>query len=167
MDDVDRDCRAHGDHGVLHAREPAVEAEEQDARRHGPDARVEVFAGHLRAVEGPQRRLAHGILQGDHHHTHHHGHGQRAHQHVRAFAVVARAEGLRREAARAHAHERAVPVDEVEDRDPDGQRADCRGGVGAPVSGNGRRDDAHQGHGDVRDDVRQRQAQYFTVHAHT
>lgn len=54
-----------------------------------------------------------------------------ADQHVGAFAEVAGAERLCREPAGAHADERAVPVDEVEDRHADGQRAD-RGRESAP-----------------------------------
>ena len=167
VDDIHRDGRAHGEEGVLHARVPAVEAEEQDAGRHGPDACVEVFAGHLAAVHRPQRQLAHGILQQHHQDAHDSGHGEGAPQHVGAFAEVSGAERLGRQSACAHADERAVPVDEVEDRDADGQRADrgCR--IAAPVSGDGGRDDAHQRHGDVRDDVRKRDAQYFPVHVHT
>ena len=166
VDDVHGDGRAHGEHGVLHSRVPAVEAEEQDARRHGPDTRIEVVAGHLAAVHGPERQLAHGVLERDHQQSHRARRGQRAGQHVGALAETARTERLRREAARAHPHERTVPVDEVEDRNPDGQRADGRRRVVAPVSRDGCRDDAHERHGDVRDDVRQRDAQYFAVHVH-
>ena len=164
--DVDRDGRQHGEYGVLHPREPAVEPEEHDARRHGPDAGVEVVAGHFAAVHGPEGQFSHGVLEQDHQHTHHRRHRQRAGQHVGALAEVARAERLGRQPAGSHAHERAVPVNEVEDRDADGQRADRGGGVGSPVSGDGGRYDAHERHGDVRDDIGERNAQYFAVHVH-
>ena len=164
--DVDRDGRQHREDGVLHPREPAVEAEEDDARRYGPDAGVEIVAGHLAAVHGPQRQFAQRVLQQDHQHAHHGRHRQRPDQHVGAFAEVAGSERLGREAAGAHADERTVPVDEVEDRHADGQRADRGGGIGAPVPCDGRRDDAHEGYGDVRDDIGERDAQYFAVHGH-
>ncbi len=166
VDDVDRNGRRHRNHGVLHAREPAVEAEEQNTRRHGPDAGVEVGARHRIAVHGPQRRLAQRILQHDHRRAHHRGDDQRPDQHAGALAEIARPVGLRRQAARSHADERTVPVDEVEDRYADGQRSDRGGRIGAPMAGDGRRDDAHQRHGDIRDDVGKRDAQYFAIHVH-
>ena len=166
MHDVDRNGRTHGNQRVLHARIPAVEAEEHDACRHGPDAGVEVGARHLAAVHRPERQLADGVLQRNDQHSHRGGNHQGAGQHVGAFAEIACAEGLRRKAARTHPHEGAVPVDEVENRHPDGQRTDVGGRVTRRMAGDGRTDDAHQGHRDVRDDVGQRQAQDFAVHRH-
>ena len=166
VEDIHGDGRAHREQGVLHARIPAVESEEHDSRRYGPDAGVEVFAGHFAAVHGPERHLADGVLQQHHEQSHGAGSCQGARQHVGALAEVPGTEGLGREAARAHAHERAVPVDEVEDRNSDGQRTDCCRRVVAPVPGDGRRDDTHERHGDVRDDIRERDAQYFAVHVH-
>ena len=166
MDHVDRDGREHRYQRVLHSRKPAVEAEQQNPRRHGPDAGVEVLARHVVAVESPQGQLAQRVLQQQHQQAHSSGHEQRPDQHVGAFAEVARAERLRRQSAGPHAHERAVPVDEVEDRHADGQRADRCGRIRTPVPGDRRRDDAHERHGDVRDDIGERNAQYFTVHVH-
>ena len=59
-----------------------------------------------------------------------------------------------------------VPVDEIEDRGADRQRADRGRRIGAEVACDGRRDDAHEGHRDVRDDVGHRQAEDFAVHLH-
>ena len=72
--------------------------------------------------------------------------------------MVLRAVGLRRQSARAHAQEGAVPVDEVEDRNADGQRSDrARGVAAAQIAGDHRAGDAH-------DDVRKREPQDFPIH---
>ena len=70
-----------------------------------------------------------------------------------ALAETARTERLRREAARAHPHERTVPVDEVEDGYADGECPDRRCGI-VQVSRDGGTHDTHKGDRDVGDDVR-------------
>ena len=127
---------------------------------------VEIFARHFVAVQSPQGQLAQRVLQGEHQQSHARRHDHRPYEHVGAFAEIPGAERLCRESAGSHAHERAVPVDEVEDRHPDGQCADRRRRIRAPVPGDGRRHDSHQRYGDVRNDIRERDAQYFAVHVH-
>ena len=165
MDDVLQNGDPHGDAGVLHPDEPAVEAEEHDARRYGPDAGVEVFGDQFVAVHGPDRRLAERVLQQQDQCAQYGRDEQRARQRGGAFAVVLRAVGLRRQSARAHAQEGAVPVDEVEDRNADGQRSDrARGVAAAQIAGDHRAGDAHDGDGDVGNDVRKREPQDFPIH---
>ena len=165
MDDVLQNGDPHGDAGVLHPDEPAVEAEEHDARRYGPDAGVEVFGDQFVAVHGPDRRLAERVLQQQDQCAQYGRDEQRARQRSGAFAVVLRAVGLRRQSARAHAQEGAVPVDEVEDRNADGQRSDrARGVAAAQIAGDHRAGDAHDGDGNVGNDVRKREPQDFPIH---
>ena len=149
MHHVDRNSREHRYHGILHTREPAVEPEQEDASRYGPDAGVEIRARHFVAIESPQGQLAQRVLQGEHQQSHARRHDHRPYEHVGAFAEIPGAERLCRESAGSHAHERAVPVDEVENRHPDGQCADRRRRIRTPVPGDGRRHDSHQRYGDV------------------
>lgn len=155
VDDVLQHGDPHRDAGVLHADEPAVEPEEQDAGRYGPDAGVEVFGHQVVAVHGPDGRLAERILQQQDQCAQRGCDQQRAGQRGGAFAAVARSVGLCRQTAGAHAQEGAVPVDEIEDRDADGQRSDgARGVAAAQIAGDHRAGNAHDGDGDVRYDVR-------------
>jgi len=74
-------------------------------------------------------------------------------EHVGAFVEISCTESLRRESAGTHAHEAAVPVDEVEDGYADGECPDRRCGV-VQVSCDGGTHDTHKGDRDVGDDVR-------------
>lgn len=65
-------------------------------------------------------------------------------EHVGAFVEISCTESLRRESAGTHAHEAAVPVDEVEDGYADGECPDRRCGV-VQVSCDGGTHDTHKG----------------------
>lgn len=158
VDQIDRNGREHRNHGILHPRKPTVKAEEQDACRHSPNAGVEVFAGHLVAVHCPEGRLAERNLQYDKQQTQSEGDDERSRQHIGTFGVVLRAVGLGRQTTRAHADERAVPVDKVKDRCADGQRTNRGRRIDPPVARNSRRSNTHHRYGNVRDDVGHSQA---------
>ncbi len=149
----------HRDHGILHARVPAVEPEKHDAGGHGPDAGVEIVACTIslpfmaHRASRPRGFWKQNNQQAEHRRTPR----MRPDEHVGAFAEVSRAERLGRESAGSHAHERAVPVDEVEDGYADGECADRRCGVCSPgVRRRRSTHDTHKGDGDVGDDVRER-----------
>lgn len=76
-------------------------------------------------------------------------------------------ESLGRQSAGSHAYEAAIPVDEIEDRDPDGQGPDRgRRVLAVPMTGNGGRCNTHERNGDVGDDVGHRNPQNFPIHGH-
>jgi hypothetical protein len=73
--------------------------------------------------------------------------------------------GLRRETTRTHTDEGAVPVDEVEDGNADGQRSDGSSAIAirhTPCDEGG--GDAHKGHGDVGYDIGNCDAKYVSIH---
>ena len=153
--------------GVLHADEPAVDGEEGDGGRGGPDAGEEVLRGEclrpFAALHQPQRESPQGIAQHDEQQGQYHGYGHRADQDAGALPQVAGAVGLCRDAARPHAQEAAGPVDHVEDRRPDTDGA-YRGGTVVQSACDGRIDHSQQRNGDVGDDVRYGEPQDLPVH---
>lgn len=79
--------------------------------------------------------------------------------------MVLRAECLCRKSARAHADEGAVPVDEVEDGNTNRERTDGERSLAATSAASDEcRGYTHEGHRNIRDDVRYCYSKYLSVH---
>ena len=163
-----------------HADEPALEGEQREGGRGRPDADVKVLGGkglHLRgAFHQEERHLDHDPLQGDQDEARSEGDSERPFQGDRDVSLRFRhagavpSVGLRRQTAGSSPEEAEVPVQHVEEHRADGDAADEGGGAeaarGAQVPGDGDVDHAHQGHGDVREDARNGEAEDVPVEVH-
>jgi hypothetical protein len=115
-------------------------------------------------------------LQGDQHEARAEGDAERPFQGNRnvglgfSHAGAVPSVRLGGETACAAAQEPEIPVQHVEEHRADGDAADEGGGAevagGAQVPGHGDVDHAHQGHGDVREDARNGEAEDVPVEVH-
>ncbi len=161
VDCVDQDGDDHGDGGVLHTDVPAVEGVETQYSRRRPDSHTEIIGGvtqHLvAAVEQLHGNPFDGSLQGEHQHG---GNQCDAHGAVEAVGdllMVVATVCLCGEACRSSPHEAEDGVHHAEDGAAETDGTDIRNGIQMPHQHHVHQ--AQQRHGDVADDVRDRQLQ--------
>ena len=148
IDDIHPQVGDHREHRILHADEPALEDEERQCGRRRPDPNEEIVPGHplhfRRAVHQQEHPLGEEPLDGQYEQRDDQRGGDALGKSADRGFHIAPAVGLGGDAARPHA-----------------QEAD-QGGV-AQMAGDGRVDDAHQGHRDVGQDARHGEPDNFPV----
>ena len=163
---VDDDRNVHRETRILHADKPTLEREERQRSGRGPQPHIEILgrlAHRLRStVHHPESEVPHPVTGNEQQQRNGKRNAYRTDEHRAHFAEIARTVGLRHEPAGSHAQEGEIPVDEVEDGHADGHRADQR--IDPQVTDDGHIDHAHQRHGNVRNNIGNRQCENLPVH---